>query len=203
MYKGLSDIIQEINDKDYQAWEALYAHYYRALCSYSHTVVKDGPCAEDIVQDVLMKIWQSDVRFTDARDLGAYLYKAVYNNSVAYMRTSGNRAGILNHLYEESDRERRERIENGEETDFEFLAGVVGEEVIRELYLSIQELPEDRRRIMRLSIEGHSGAEIAEMLGVSINTVKTQKYRSYKFLKKRLNKYYYLLPLLLAFVDRP
>ena len=119
------------------------------------------------------------------------------------MRNSGNRVGILNHLYEESDRERRERIENGEETDFEFLAGVVGEEVIRELYLSIQELPEDRRRIMRLSIEGHSGAEIAEMLGVSINTVKTQKSRSYKFLKKRLNKYYYLLPLLMAFVDRP
>lgn len=202
MYKGLSDIIREINDKDYKAWEVLYAHYYKALCSYSNTVVKDASCAEDIVQDVLMKIWQSDIRFADARDLGAYLYKAVYNNSMAHVRNTGNRKDILNHLYEEGDRARQEQLGNDAETDSGFLAGIVGEEVIRELYLSIQELPEDRRQIMRLSIEGHSGAEIAEMLGVSINTVKTQKYRSYKFLKKKLNKYYYLMPLLLSLLDR-
>ncbi len=202
MYKGLSDIIQQINDKDYKAWERLYAHYYKALCSYSNTVVKDRSCAEDIVQDVLVRVWQSELRFVNSSELGAYLYKAVYNNSMAYVRNDGNRKGILNHLYEEEDRLRREQLDCEDEANFEFLAGMVGEEVIRELYLSIQELPEDRRQIMLLAIEGRSGAEIAEMLGVSINTVKTQKYRSYKYLKKRLNKFYYILPLLVCMLEK-
>ena len=49
---------------------------------------------------------------------------------------------------------------------------------------------------MQLSISGLSGEEIANKLGISLNTVKTQKYRSYKFLKNRLKKYHLLLFLL-------
>ena len=75
--------------------------------------------------------------------------------------------------------------ENVEFTDEEF-ADTVREELIRQLYFYIDELPEERRKIILLSIKGHSGNEIAEELGISINTVKTQKSRSFKYLRDKM-----------------
>ena len=62
----------------------------------------------------------------------------------------------------------------------------VKEEIIRQLYCYIEELPSEQRRIILMRIEGHTWEEIAERLEISINTVKTQKTRSYKFLRERL-----------------
>ena len=68
----------------------------------------------------------------------------------------------------------------------DFLSRTVREEIMRRLYIHIGNLPPDRRRIMLLSIKGLSGKEIAEMLGISINTVKVQKNRSIKYLRECL-----------------
>ena len=62
----------------------------------------------------------------------------------------------------------------------------VKEEIIRQLYYYIEELPSEQRRIILMRIEGYTWEEIAERLDISINTVKTQKTRSYKFLRERL-----------------
>ena len=51
---------------------------------------------------------------------------------------------------------------------------------------SLEELPPEQRRIILLRIEGYTWEEIAERLEISINTVKTQKSRSYKFLREKL-----------------
>ncbi len=75
-------------------------------------------------------------------------------------------------------------------------AGMVGEEVIRRLYSDIRALPAEQRRIIRLSIDGVKGAEIARRLGISINTVKTQKYRGYRSLRLKLSKFFFLFALL-------
>lgn len=74
----------------------------------------------------------------------------------------------------------------------ELLAGMVGEEVIRRLYSDIHALPAEQSRIIRLSIAGFKGSEIARRLGISINTVKTQKYRGYRSLRLRLSKFFFL-----------
>ena len=62
----------------------------------------------------------------------------------------------------------------------------VKEEIIRQLYYYIEELPSEQRRIILMRIEGYTWEEIAERLEISINTVKTQKTRSYKFLRERV-----------------
>lgn len=75
---------------------------------------------------------------------------------------------------------------------------MVGEEVIRRLYNDIHALPSEQSRIIRLSIVGFKGAEIARRLGISINTVKTQKYRGYRSLRLKLSKFFFLFGSLLA-----
>ena len=62
----------------------------------------------------------------------------------------------------------------------------------------IRALPSEQSRIIRLSIAGFKGAEIARRLGISINTVKTQKYRGYRSLRLKLSKFVFLFGSLLA-----
>ena len=62
---------------------------------------------------------------------------------------------------------------------------VVREELFRKLRELIDRLPEERKKIMLMSLEGKSGEEIACDLNITIHTVKQQKYRAYKFLREQ------------------
>ena len=75
-----------------------------------------------------------------------------------------------------------------ENEDFskDFMLDTVQEEIVRLLHLHIGHLPRVRRQIMKLSISGFSGKEIADKLGISVNTVKVQKNKSIKYLRDRL-----------------
>ena len=106
-----------------------------------------------------------------------------------YIRNHQIHDSILNGLPQEEDFEDEEML----------YALTVKEEAIRQLYFYIEELPAEQRRIILLRIEGHSWDEIASKLGVSINTVKTQKSRSYKFLREKLGNSTYSVLLSLIF----
>lgn len=185
-----AEFVSRVNGKNPAAWEELYDRYYKALCAYSASLTGDAAAAEDLVQELLLRLWQSDRVFEVLPELAAYLYRAVYRNSLAYRRDRANRTSLLRSLHERSQRDEPtppHLVDTEEEADF--WAGVVGEETIRRLYADIHALPAEQRRIIRLSIAGFKGAEIARRLGVSINTVKTQKYRGYRTLRLRLGKF--------------
>ena len=85
------EILRGVNQKDLKAWETLYASYYAALCSYADGIVKDSDTAQDIVQDTLIRIWNSDRTFPDIKELTWYLYRSTYNNALFYLRTQASR----------------------------------------------------------------------------------------------------------------
>lgn len=174
---GIDHILAGVNNKERAAWEKLYADYYAALCTYANGIIKDDDTAQDVVQETLIKIWKSDKKFGDIKELTYYLYKAVYNNSLFYLRGKNNRGNTL----------------QPEEVDIpdEQLADTVQEELLRQLYLGIEDLPEERKKIMLLSVKGLSGNEIADKLGITLNTVKTQKNRSFKYLREKLKNSLY------------
>lgn len=186
------DFVTRINGKNPAAWEELYARYYKALCAYSASICGDGSAAEDLVQELLLRLWQSDRAFSVLPELRTYLYRSVYHNSLAYQRDRANRTSLLRGMHERSVRDGDTPPHADPEADMEQLAGIVGEEVIRRLYSDILALPPEQSRIIRLSIAGFKGAEIARRLGISINTVKTQKYRGYRSLRLRLSKFFFL-----------
>ena len=61
----------------------------------------------------------------------------------------------------------------------------VREEVTRQLYVYIEALPSEQKKVILMSIEGYSWDEIAEKLGVSVNTVKTHKSRGFRSLRSK------------------
>lgn len=178
------DIIGSINRKEKKGWEFVYDRYYQSLCSYANRYVNDPEMVQDIVQDVLVKVWQQDNVFPVFEAFVTYLYKSVYINSLLYIRTRNKREQILQHVAEEM-----------EKTDEQLLADIIMEEVVRQLYRCVEELPAERREVMRLSLKGHSVSEIAEILDVSVSTVKTQRQRSFSYLKEKLKDFYCIIPL--------
>ena len=80
-----------------------------------------------------------------------------------------------------------------EETEEIFFYQAIEEEMIRKLRVAISKLPEQRQNILLLSSDGYSVQEIADRLGISVNTVKTQKKRAYVYLKEQLKDSYVLL----------
>ena len=79
-----------------------------------------------------------------------------------------------------------EQQKENEDFSKDFMLDTVQEEIVRLLHLHIGHLPRVRRQIMKLSISGFSGKEIADKLGISVNTVKVQKNKSIKYLRDRL-----------------
>ena len=70
---------------------------------------------------------------------------------------------------------------------------VIEEEAIEALYSAIDRLPAQSARIMRLVVKGDKNQEIADQLGISVNSVKTLKYNALKMLKNSLKGYFPVL----------
>lgn len=168
-------ILLAANEKNVAAWKSIYTSYYATLCSYAYRLVKDKNLSEDLVQDVLCNVWKSSRKFEDVNEFTYYLYRATYNQVLMHFRNNKYKEQYLHQVLQEN-----------EEFPDEMFAETIQEELIRHLYHYINELPEERRKIILLSIKGYSGQEIADQLNISIHTVKTQKYRSFKYLKEKL-----------------
>ena len=165
----MEEYIAGINKREEKSWGNLFDFYYAPLCAYAEKFLRSHDLAEDIVQETLIKIWTSSNLFDNKRHLTLYLYKAIYNNSICYLRTNRGSSEITS------------AIEGWSEADF---AATVKEELFRRLYEEIQKLPGQRRKIILMSIDGKSGKEIAEMLNISPNTVKVQKSKALETLRK-------------------
>lgn len=189
MNDKIDTMVAGVNRKDEKMWGDFYDRFYTALCVYVSKILPVPDAVEDLVQDVFISVWEGKRTFSDIKELTNYLYRACYNNALLYIRNHQIHDSILNGLPQEEDFEDEEML----------YALTVKEEAIRQLYFYIEELPAEQRRIILLRIEGHSWDEIASRLGVSINTVKTQKSRSYKFLREKLANSSYSVLLTLIF----
>lgn len=162
--------LDDINSREEKAWESLFHDFYAPLCNYAERFCNEHSSAEDIVQDTLVNIWKKKVEFKDERHLTYYLYKAVYNNTMSQMRQHHSVVEITPEL-------------SMQWTDEEF-ALTVREEMYRRMWNEIQQLPERRREVIMKSIEGKPLQQIAEEMGISLNTVKETKNKAIRDLKK-------------------
>lgn len=176
--------IRGINRQNMHHWKQMYCRYYASLCAYVSRVLNDvSDEVEDLVQDVFLAVWNSRHQFSSQEELVNYLYKACYNNTLIYIRNNRIRHTILANM---------EQPETHDDSD-ELYALALQEELIRQLHFYVDQLPESQSRIIHLRLKGHTWNEIADIMHVSLNTVKTQRQRSYKFLSEHLSKISFVL----------
>lgn len=181
--------IVDLNKKRETAWQQLYEEFYPALCAYVAKLTRGNAGVEDIVQECMIGLWDSSLRFPNVRALAVWLYKAAYNKALNLIRDRDNARRLLGNYTSE--------IAYTEEMAVDL---AIEECVIAKLRLVFSELSDQQRQVMNLSLEGLKVREIAQILQVSENTVKMQKKRAYATIRERMGMVWGIL-LLSLFSD--
>ena len=134
--------------------------------------VEREEAAQDIVQDVFVKVWETREKLRGVENLSTYLYQMV-------------RFKCFNHLRAEKIRHDATRSFT-EEMDVVEMNEYIKEETFRIVMSIVEELPPGSRNVFSRVIQGYSAKEIAEELGITIETVKKQKQNARRVLKERL-----------------
>jgi RNA polymerase sigma-70 factor (ECF subfamily) len=168
-----------IRDGSYPAFAQLFHAYYEDLVRFVIGYVKAPEVAEGLVQDVFFNIWRGRHTWNPRGTLNAYLFGAARNHSLKYLRS--RRA-----LYRIKDELSQWATNDVESPD----GNVQYEEFSQAVGRAIEALPERRRQVFKLSREqGLSYAEIAAVMGISVNTVENQMVRAMKTLRARLSSF--------------
>lgn len=83
---GLSGLVDRIRAGDAAAFERLFRHCYADLVSYARHFLAHREAAEDVVQDVLVHVWERRQALPDVAALRPYLYQAVRRRAIDYLR---------------------------------------------------------------------------------------------------------------------
>jgi RNA polymerase sigma factor, sigma-70 family len=179
MHDDESGFISNINAKKEIAWKKLYQSYYPALCNYAFRMIQDEVSVEDIVQECLIKLWDSPVTFSNIRSLTGWLYQAVYTRTLNSIRDQARTNKLRQDLLDSVQ---------GEATEEEAVNSAIEEEILHKFRTIITQLSPQQQEIMKMSMDGMKVKEIAEALNVSENAIKMQKKRAYSAIREELGE---------------
>lgn len=189
-----SNIIKGLVLGDEETYISLFREYYVPLCAYSRRYVGRKDVAEEIVSDTFLKIWENRASIQINTSIKSYLFQAVYNNSLYYLRKLKNEA-ILEDYFSNTA---------SENIAFSTLADEIPEEslVMDDINTRIEEavgkLPDQQQKAFRLKrFDGRKNAEVAEIMGISVKTVEMHLAKATLTLRKNLKDY---LPSFLLFL---
>ncbi len=152
--------------------EKIFHCYYKVLVSFSMRHGLEQMEAEDIVIEVIQRIWQIRKKVTSSSSLHSLLYTSVHNRTLNVIRNIKNRQRIL-----ESQRYVAEDV---------FCELLLEEEVGNQLYNAINVLPQKCQEVILFLLAERSVAEIAVEMNISVSTVKTYKARAIEALRNYL-----------------
>lgn len=173
-----NDLTLKLKQGDLVAFDAIYKKYSRRLFGFVFRYVKQEADTEEIIQEVFIKIWQSREKINEYSSFESFLFTVAHNATVNLLKKRAIEQKYIEHV---KSLQRPEQAYN-----------LTDEIHYKELQQNFQgmlnELSPRQKEIFHLSREeGLSHKEIAEKLGISVNTVKNHLVTTLSFLKNKLN----------------
>ncbi len=165
--------IQRLNANDKDAYHLVYTNYYKMLVVYAMGFIYEQEVAEDLVQDLIISIWEQDNNFQNISAFKSYLYNSVKNKCLNYIKHQDVKEKYADVLKSTSTHHHIDEDDDVEE-----------QEIYRQLFGIIDQLPERCKQVFEMQMQGKKNQEIADALEISIETVKTQKKRALKKLRE-------------------
>jgi len=160
-------------NRDKRAYVILFETYHAPLFRFAETYVCCPGLAEDIVQEVFIKLWENPVSRV-SRSLRSYLFLMVRNACIDYLRSVQVEDKKMQKLFE------AQILSDSVDLD-------IDEDITSKIKDAIEELPEQCREVYQMSVfDGLKHAEIAEELDISLSSVKVQVYRAKNSLREKL-----------------
>lgn len=160
-------------------FEVLFTAWYSKLCSYANGFLKDPDASEEVVQEVMLKIWINRDKLEISSSVQSYLFRSVRNGCF----------NLLKHVnIREEYKSYKEREDSALQRSHEEV--VMGTELEQKIREAIDRLPMERRRVFIMSrYDGLTYQQIADHLGISVKTVENQMSKALKFLREELADY--------------
>jgi len=189
-----TDIFKGLFIGDEETYIFLFREYYVSLCAYSRRYVGRKDIAEEIVSDTFLRIWENRKQLEINTSVKAYLFHAVCNNSLNYLRKLKAENNLGEYFRETSS----------ENLGFEVTVDEIEEQslIMENMSLKIGEavslLPQQQQKVFRLRrFEGRKTKEVAEIMGLSVKTIEMHLSKATLHLRQNLKEY---LPSFLLFL---
>lgn len=176
--------LERIRAGDEAAFEELFSAYYPALCGFAQSYVRAPDVAEELVQDVFLRIWEGHAHWNPTNGIRAYLFAACRNRALDHRK---HERIVARTAKEARGAGRAPGLgQPALSPDNEMQAAELQEALRR----AVHELPERRRAVVILRWQhGLTHAEIARVLGISVKGVETQFGRAIASLRDRLARF--------------
>lgn len=169
-------LLRRIAGGDEAAFRQLFHHYNRLLRPFVIKLTKSDFAAEEVLQEVFLKIWLHREKLASVENPKAYIVRIVSNESLSYLRLQAKN----NRLFDEI----RHLGTTGYSSPEQTLTCRETEQLIRE---AVEQLPPACQQVYRLSRdEDQRIPEIASTLNLSDNTVKNQLVKALKIIRLHL-----------------
>ncbi|MEK7247403.1 MAG: sigma-70 family RNA polymerase sigma factor [Chloroflexota bacterium] len=172
LYRELDDeeLMQRLVLRDLTAFRTLYARYSSLVYSAALRIVRDTQIAEDMVQEIFLRIWRKPESYTATRGkFATWLTSVSRNRAVDEVRSRGRR-----YRHETASPEEQERELPGPETDDPALTAELSDQR-RLIVTALSHLPAEQRQTIELAyFGGLTQQEISERLDQPLGTVKTR-----------------------------
>lgn len=188
------NIVEGLIIGDEETYISLFRDYYVALCSYSRRYVGRKDIAEEIVSDTFLKIWENRTTLQINTSVKSYLFQAVCNNSLNYLRKLKKDA-VLDEFFMETASENIGFSTLADEMEEQSLTM---ENINAKIMEAVNQLPEQQQKVFRLKrVEGRKNKEVAEIMGLSVKTVEMHLSKATLHLRNNMKDY---LPSFLLFL---
>jgi len=142
---------------------------------YAYSITGNRELAEDVVQDVLLKIWDKRDDLDEVKSKEAWCMRMTRNLSIDRLRVKANRGESL------------EKVNNHYHPDPSPIDVTINNEIKSTITRMIDELPDNQQEVVRLrDILGYTYKEISDLLQLDLNTVKVTLFRARKKLREQL-----------------
>ena len=121
--------IEALNNKNVSAYHTLFKDYYVSLVMYAmHYVGQEE--AKDIVQDLIVSIWEKNIQFSSIGSFRTFLYTAIKNRSINYLKHKKAESNYISHALHQGSAEEQE------------LYGIMEEEIYRIFFHVVDNVPQ-------------------------------------------------------------
>lgn len=167
-------ILNGIRAGNVVSFKALFDEYYPMLCHFAEKNGLDLDVAEDIVQDLFVKLWENRNSLTISSSIKSYLFQSTRNQCLNYLKRGEVKKKFEEYaLHLHPNHDYNDAIEEEELSYF--------------IYKAVESLPPKCQEVFRLSrFEEKSNEEISREMGISSKTVNNQIGKAVKIIRQFL-----------------
>jgi RNA polymerase sigma-70 factor (family 1) len=168
----------DINKNQQLEFDKIFHGYKHRVYTYAYSIAKSKYAAEEITQEIFIKLWQHQQLLGEVKNMDAYIYTMARNHSLNYLRKVASDLRLTEEVM-------RVAVHDANNTESEMQIT----EYKKLISSAISQLSPQRRLVYQLNKEeGLSNEEISIQLNLSKNTVKNHLIAAISFIKEYLTK---------------